>query len=154
MARIAFQTAMRAAAVTLLEGYADDVNVVPGTLKLQIYRARPASIQPPCAFVDSMSEDIRGTPGLMERVVTVDVIVLHGVFDQGETVDQRDRFVDGFVDWVWDHREAADPNAVIEPRDIEDIPVFVADWIRLQPNQQPTSYFGTRISLEGFEQSG
>jgi hypothetical protein len=76
--------------------------------------------------------------------VQVDVIVLHGVFDSGETVDQRDRFVDGFLDWTVERFHAAGANTNLEVRAVRDLPVYVPDWLPSDVN-----YYATVITLEG-----
>ena len=141
--RVAFQTAMRAAAVSLLKDYADSAS-----LGLQVYRARPLNIFPPCAFVDGMAETLTSLNAVnRQRVPRVAVVVLHGIFDHGDTVDQRDRFVDGFLDWVVDRYHEAGANTLIAPTEIEDIPAFVNDWM---PPDQQRVYYATRITLEGY----
>jgi hypothetical protein len=142
--RIAFSSAMRDAAVSLLRAYADSES-----LKIQIYRARPASVLPPCAFVDSLSETMEypSSVNWRQRTLRVTVVVLHGIFDSGDAVDQRDRFVDGFLDWVTDNVHAADPNSVMGLVAVEDDPGYVNDWMK--PEYQRT-YYATRLTLEGF----
>lgn len=140
--RYAMDTNTRAAAVSLVEAYRDDVN-----LRMQVYRARPASVNPPTAFVDRMLERIERTASLFQRYPRAEVIVLHGLFDSGEAVDQRDAFVDGFFDWCQDNLDAAGANTTLELIAVEDIPVYVPDW--LKPELQK-SYYATRITLEGF----
>ena len=140
--RYALEAATRAAAVDLLEGYKADASI-----KLQIFRARPASVNPPCAFVDRMSARIEQTTHLFQRYPRVELIVLHGLFDTGDAVDQRDRFVDGFFDWVLDDVHAAGANTTLRLAGIEDVPVFVDDWL---PPAKQRAYFATRITLEGF----
>lgn len=140
--RYAMESATRAAAVELLEDYAASASI-----KLQVYRARPASVHAPTAFVDRMTSRIERTVQLFQRYPRAEVIVLHGLFDSGEAVDQRDAFVDGFFDWCQDHLDAAGPNTTLELLAVEDIPVFVPDW--LSPESQ-RSYYATRITLEGF----
>jgi hypothetical protein len=142
--RIPASSAYRDAAVTLLKDYADDAGI-----KLQVYRARPATVLPPCAFVDRMSESIEypGAVTWRQRTPRIEVVVLHGIFDSGDAVDQRDRFVDGFLDWVTDNAHAADPNSTIGLVAVEDDPSFVNDWAR--PESQRT-YYATRLTLEGY----
>jgi len=137
------QADYRAACVQLLSDYKSDAQI-----DLQIYRARPASISPPTAFVDSMGETIapigRAT---YQRSPTAEIIVLHGEFDSGNAVDQRDAFVDGFVVWVRDRVHAAGSNSLIAVTSVDDEPTYVPDW--LLPQYQRT-YYGTRITLEGY----
>jgi len=62
-------------------------------------------------------------------------------------VDQADVFADAFLDWVTDRYHAAGANTVIGITEIADDPTYVNDW---QPPDQQRTYFGTRITLEGF----
>ena len=139
--RIQFETEMRAAAVAMLGDFAADLD-----LKLQLYPGRPRTIAPPCAFIDKMRETIT-FDGLRQRTVQVDVIVLHGLFDSKDAVDQRDAFVDAFVDWASDHYHQAGASTVLEPRSVEDDPNYTPDW---QPESVQRTYFATLITLEGF----
>lgn len=138
-----FRADLRAAAVTLLTDYAASANV-----KLQVYRARPASIQAPCAFVDNIREERVFTgPTLVQRTPTVEVIVLHGLFDSGEAVDQGDAFVDGFLAWVDARHSAAGADTLIGAVSTEDNPTYVPDWL---PPERQRTYYGTQVDLEGF----
>lgn len=142
MTRIAFQTAMRDAAMVILEDFKSTYD-----LKLQTYRARPSSIAPPTAFVDRMRERITFIgPIQMQRTPSIDIVVLHGLFDHGNTVDQRDRFVDNFLDYMADRPHAAGANTLIGGVSVEDDPTYVPDWLR--PELQRT-YFASVITLEG-----
>lgn len=147
LTRIPAQTAARAAAVALLEAFKSDYGI-----PLQIYRARPRSLKPPTAFVDSISEDFTYWTGMHhERHPAVTVVVLHGIYDSGDAADARDGFVDAFFDWVLEHRDQLDSKADFRVRDVEDEPSYVPDW--LPPNEQRT-YYASRITLEGFTSSG
>jgi hypothetical protein len=142
--RIAFRTAVRAAAVTLLDDFKADVGMV-----LQTYPARPRSVNPPTAFVDSIRESFEYPGGVRwrERTTSVEIVVLWGLFDSKEATDQADAFCDAFLDWVTDRYHAAGANTIVEISNIEDEPTYVPDW--MQPSEQRT-YFATRITLEGF----
>jgi hypothetical protein len=141
MTRVAFQTAMRAAAVELLTQYRQASGI-----KLQINRGRPVSINPPTAFVDLIREQIEYIGAVVrQRTPQADVIVVHGRFDINDTVDQKDAFVDDFLDWVTDRYHAAGMNTLIAVVETEDIPNYVPDWIATQ-----TAYYATRITLEGY----
>jgi hypothetical protein len=140
--RYAFRTAIRAAAVTLLEDYK-----AQAMTSLNTYPGRPRTIATPHAFVDSIHETITYVGLVMQRVPTVEIIVLHGVFDSKEAVNQADAFTDGFLDWVADRFHSAGANTLVEIVEVEDLPSFVPEW--LPPAQQET-YYGTRFALEGF----
>lgn len=134
---------MRTAAVTLLTDYAASVD-----LKLQVYRARPASLYVPTAFVESVSELLTEfTVTTRQRVPTVLVRVVWGLFDSGTAVDQSDTFVDGFLDWVADNVHASGANTTITAVRTSDDPTWVPDWFK-QEDQK--TYFTTLIALEGF----
>lgn len=140
--RFPFDTNVRAAAVSLLEGYRDDAE-----LKMTVYPGRPATIVPPHAFVDRMTSRIEQTASLFQRYPRVELVVLHGLFDSGDAVAQRDRFVDGFFDWVRDNVDAAGAGTEIYMVATEDDPTYVPDWL---PADKARTYFATRIILEGF----
>ena len=145
VSRVAFQGLMRAAAVSFLTDYAADADV-----KMQIYPGRPASLNPPTGFVDAIRETISYT-ALNQRVPSVDVIVVFGLFDSKEAVNQKDAFVDGLIDWSFDNVHEAHANTLVTITGTEDIPDFVPEW--LPPATQRT-YYATRITLEGLALSG
>lgn len=150
MTRIAFQTDMRAAAVSFLEDYAASTEP---PIRLQVYPGRPASINPPSAFVDRMSESISYSgPTFHQRTPRVDVVVLHGIYDHKETVNQRDAFMDGFLSWAVDRYHEAGANTLIAVVGYEDDPTYVPEWI--VPREAQRTYFATTITLEGLALSG
>lgn len=147
---VAFQTAMRAAAVDLLRDFADEMVGDPPAkrLKLQVYAGRPRTIIPPTAFVDGIRESIEYTgPTLHQRTPTVDVIVLHGIWDTADTADQKDAFVDDFLGWCLTRYHAAGGNTLLAIVETEDLPDYVPEWL---PPEQQRTYYATRIALEGF----
>jgi hypothetical protein len=147
VARLAFQSLVRAAAVTLLTDYAADASV-----KLQVYPARPRTIAPPTAFVDLVRETIDYT-GLRQRHPIAEVVVVHGIFDSKEAADQKDAFVDGFVDWVYDRIHTAGGDTTVGVVETEDLPNYVPEWIAPEAAGVRT-YYATRIALEGLALEG
>lgn len=144
--RLAFQTAMRAAAVQLLTDYAASVP----SLGLQVYRTLPTTIRPPTAFVERMDETT-SIPGITQRQRSVrcSVIVLFRISAAGERgsgVDQRDAFVDGFADWVLENFHQPGPTELIAGIRTEDAPYYVVPG----PRGEQISYEGVRIVLEGY----
>jgi hypothetical protein len=140
--RIAFRTEMRAAAVALLEGYAQAASV-----KLQVYPGRPRSVNPPTAFVDLISEKFEySNVSWRMRLCTVEVILLHGLFDSKEAVDQADAFSDAFLDYATDALHQAGGNTTLAVVEMTDDPTYVPDW---QPPSEQRTYYATRISVEG-----
>lgn len=146
MTRIAFQAAMRAGCVSLLEAY----KAANTGLNLSIYPGRPRRIAPPHAFVDGIHENITYT-GLVQRQPRAEVVIVHGLYDSKDTVDQRDAFVDGFLDWCIDNIHAANPNTTVGLVEVQDEPTFVPDWL---PAEEQKTYYATRLFLEGLSLSG
>jgi hypothetical protein len=140
---IPFQTLMRKGAVALLSEYA---NTAP--IKLQVYPGRPRVLMPPSAFPDSVREETAFTgPKNRQRTVTVELLILWGLFDSKEAVDQRDAFCDGFADYVTDNRGKIDERSAIASIAFQDVPAFVPDWV---PPDEQLTYYATRIALEGY----
>lgn len=136
------QADLRAASVELLADYAANAGV-----KLQVYPARPRSIAPPTAFVDVIRESIEYIgPTLRQRRPIAEMVVIHGIFDSKEAADQKDAFVDGFLDWVVTRYHQAGANTLVGVTDTEDLPNYVPEWM---PPPQQLVYYATRITLEG-----
>lgn len=133
--------------MTLLEAYA-----TAQSLPLQVWPARPRSIYPPTGFVDRISERIE-YPGvqLVQRSPTVEVVVIHGLFDSADAVAQGDAFVDGFLAYVATQYHAAGANTLVAVVATEDDPNYFSDWIL--PIEARRNYYATTISLEGFAES-
>jgi hypothetical protein len=143
---VPMHTAIRAAAVTLLTDYAQDAGI-----KLQVYPGRPRSIFPPTAFVDRISETIDYVGiTLRQRNPIASVVVIHGRFDTADTADQKDAFVDGFLDWVTDRYHAMGANTTLGGVSVEDDPNYVPDWL---PPEEQRSYYATLISLRGYAEN-
>lgn len=146
MTRIAFQTLLRAACVSELTTYATAADIA-----LQVYPARPMTLKPPTAFVDRIDESIDYT-GLNQRHPVAQVVAVWGHFDSKEASDQRDAFVDGLVDQLMDNYHSISGSTLITVPTITDVPVFNPDW---GPEaQQQTSYYATRIFVEGLALEG
>lgn len=138
-----FQTDTRAAAVTLLGDYAASADV-----KLQVYPGRPRTINPPIAFIDRVSERFEYSgPTIYRRTPSVEVVVIHGLFDSKDAADQKDAFADGFFVWQLTRYHSAGANTLFALVESEDDPNFVPDWL---PPEQQRTYYATRLTLEGF----
>lgn len=143
---MALQADYRAAAHGMLVDCATNASV-----NLQAYPARPMSIYPPTGFIDSMSDETSPFPGastLYQHTPLIEVVTVWGLFDSKEAADQRDAFVDAYHAWVRARPHEAGARTLIGPRSLNDIPVFNPDWGSEQ--QRNTSYYATRIVLEGF----
>lgn len=144
MSPVLLQRDYRTAAMQVVGDYVADAEITP----FQLYRARPSAIKPPTAFVDRMADRLEDflAPSIFQHTITAQVVVLHGLFDHGETVDQRDAFVDGFLDWVRTRYHAAGANTLLRVASVEDDPTFVPEWL---PPERRLTYYATVITLEG-----
>jgi hypothetical protein len=141
------QAAMRAAAVSTLTAYAADVGI-----ELQVYPGRPRTLRPPAAFVDGLVEpQIVYTAGLRQRTVQAEIVVVHGLFDSAEIAAQKDAFVDGFVDWITDHRHEAGSATLATITSAVDVPNYVPDWMA---EDEQVAYYATRLVFEGSSLDG
>jgi hypothetical protein len=138
------QAAYRAAAATFLQDYAGYAGVT-----LQMYPARPRTLSPPTGFVDRITETYTSfTEITFQRNPSVTVIVIFGTFDSKDVANQKDDFVDGFLDWVYARGHQSGPNSLIWVSESEDLPDYVHDWL---PSEKQRSYFAVRFTLEGFD---
>ncbi len=141
MARLALQTAARAGTITLVDGYRTATSLATG----QLYRARPKQLKPPSIYIDRITEDADAfTREESQRVVRVALRIVWGLWDAGDAVDQRDRFVDGFYAHVMDNYHAFGANSECNWVGVTDDPDFTPEWI-----DGSESYFMTEITLEG-----
>jgi len=138
------QAAYRAAAAAFLQDYAGYAGVT-----LQMYPARPRTLFPPTGFVDRITETYTSfTDRTFQRVPSVTVIVVFGTFDSKDVANQKDDFVDGFLDWAYAHAHQSGPNSLIWVSESEDLPDYVPEWL---PPEQQRTYYAVRLTLEGFD---
>ena len=137
---------MRAAALFLLDGF-KAANA--GSLK-QTHSARPVSIFPPSAFVDSINErEIAYTPAGMQRTPDVVIRIVRGTFDRADSADANDAVVDDFIDYVVTNRHSAGANTLSLVTSVEDDDGWVPDWIAPAEDTQPRAYYSTLVTLSG-----
>ena len=120
-------------------------------VQMQTYPARPMSLYPPTGFVSEMGDTLTPFPAtakLYQHAPAIECIFIWGTFDSKEAADQRDSFIDAFHAWVADNPAQAGAASLIGPRSVTDIPVFNPDWGN--EAQRQTSYYATRVILEGF----
>jgi hypothetical protein len=139
-----FRAEMRAAGVSLLQGY---TTANSGALR-QIYPGRPRSIYPPCGFVDSINESgVLFTAGPTQRAPSMELILIQGVYDSEEAANLQDALVDGFLEYVRAHiHESGASTLVAQNVSVTDLPNYQPDWIVDAP-----FYYATRLTLEGLK---
>ena len=138
-----------AGTVTLVDDYRTAASLELG----QLYRARPMQIKAPSVWVDSIVENTSAfTVEESQRVVRVTLRVVWRIYDSGDAVDQRDKFVDGFYAHVKDNPDAFGPNAECDWIGVSDDPGWVPDWTvgsGTRPTGDNETYYLTEITLEG-----
>lgn len=133
---------MRIAAITLLDGF---MAANPTMLK-HTFRARPASIMVPCAFVDGIDEDIAYTPAGAQRTPDARIRIVRGTFGAGDVADANDELIDDFIDYVVDNLHAAGPNTLALITSVEDDDGWIPEWM---PADKQLPYFSTILTLSG-----
>ena len=121
------------------------------SVKLQVYPARPMTLYPPTGFVSEMGDGTTPFPGtarLYQHTPLIECIFVWGDFDSKEAATQRDSFIDAFHAWVAANPHQAGANTLVGPQSVNDIPVFNPDWG--SEDQRQTTYYATRMILEGF----
>lgn len=136
--------AIRAACVELLHDYAEEEG-----LRMTVYPSRPGTIFPPTAFVDRIRERLLYPGQLRQRIPIADIVVVHAHFDSKEATDQKDAFVDGFLNWTLSRFHAAGANTLVAVTATEDDPNWLPDWIAPKDGKQPM-YYATLLQMEGF----
>lgn len=140
--QVPFRTQMRAAAIALAVGYADQEG-----LKLQTYPGRPTTLYTPSFFVNRIRERISYLgPMRIQRVPIVECVYLHAILDTADVTARGDAFIDGFIEYAAAHPDYANENTVLGVTETTDDPNFVPDWI---PADQRKVYYATVIALEG-----
>lgn len=133
--------------MSLLDGYKADN---PGALR-QTYAGRPASLFPPSGFVDAINEpNILITAGPTQREPSIELILIQGLFDSEEAVNNQDALVDGFIDYIRSHIHASGASTLIANSvSTTDIPNYQPDWILDAP-----IYYASRVTLGGVKLEG
>lgn len=136
------QAAFRAAGVAFMADCAAASGV-----RLQVYRARPASVFPPTGFIDAVSDTIDFTQDVIgQHKPVAKLLFLWGTFDSGSAVDQRDAYIDAIYDWIRTRFHEAGPNSIVAVTAIDDVPTYTPDW---QPPSEQRAYYATEVTLEG-----
>lgn len=144
MARLPLQTNARAGTIALVNGYRASVGLELG----QVYRARPKLLKIPSWYIDRIAEDADAfNVSESQRTVRVALRMVWGAYDAGDSVDQRDRHVDGFYGYVIDNgQDSFGANAeAVSWISVNDNPDWTPEWL---PDEGP--FYMTEIVLGGF----
>lgn len=92
-----YRTDARVALNTLLTNF----QAANPTLLNQVYRARPATLHPPCAFIGDWREPtISLDMSIITRLPQVDLVLVQGEYSNAETMDRQDVLSDAFVSYL------------------------------------------------------
>jgi hypothetical protein len=105
-----FRTDVRVALLASLNSF----NATLAAPLKQITRARPASFNPPCAFIGSWREAQIGVDmQLMTRQPTIEVVFVQGTYSNEQTMDRQDVLLDAAVQWFGSNAQAHIASGVI-----------------------------------------
>ena len=112
-----FRAGVRAALNTSLQAFL----AANPTLLRQVYRARPASLNPPCAFVGNWREpSITLDTSIATRKPIIELIFVQGEYDNAETMDRQDVLTDAAVSYFGDSAQAHIASGVILSMSLDD----------------------------------
>lgn len=137
-----FRHDLRTALVTTLESFQASWNAgKPDREQVhQVYRARPASLHPPCLYVGPFrTARITHSAGVRTRLVQPQVVAVQGIYDNAETVDRQDTLVDALIEHLTTNVRMV-TETVTQPISDEDVELDLGGG---------TVYFATIITLEG-----
>src|SRR5438477_8167023 len=100
-----FRASVRAALATQLEAFRASLS--DSTLLRQTYKARPATLNPPCGFVGHWRESaINLDMSIAARRPTVELVFAQGTYNNSETVDRLDALMDAAISYWGDSAQA------------------------------------------------
>lgn len=137
-----YVTTARAGVRSALNTALTAFQVANPTLLNQVYRARPASLSPPSAFIGHWSERVVLEQQLGTRLPTIEVWLVQGTYDNAETMDRLDVLADAFIAYFGDPTHAYLGDAVITAIDTDDREVTLSG-----ANGSSAQYLATVASL-------
>ena len=87
----------------------------------QSYGARPASLHPPSVYIGAISETLNHSAGVRQRLQTVAVALVRGLYQNEEAYGWLDEAADSLLDYLSDRPHAVDNSTVITPISTEDV---------------------------------
>lgn len=126
--------------------------VASAGITMQLYRAKPRQAKPPTGYIEGIEESLTEyTLTTRQRTTRARVRLLwRDDVDAGAAVDQRDAFVDGFLDWVADNYHAFGDNTLASAVSVSDDPDFAFEDSAHDGREAFATYFSTVLTLEGF----
>lgn len=121
------RTEFRAALAAIL----DEFRIANPTLLLQTFRARPATFNPPLAYVGPFSEPtIRLETGnrLVRPDLRASLVLVQGVYENAEALDKLDVLADALLTFLVTEHARVGGATLLEPiRGAEDVTLTIAE---------------------------
>ena len=86
----------------------------------QSYRARPATFHPPCVYIGPVSEALSHSASTKGDILTGQVVVVRGLYDNEESVMWRDDAVWSLHEWLTANKNQVSTSTIVEPTGTED----------------------------------
>jgi hypothetical protein len=115
----------RAALAAILE----DFRLANPTLLRQTYRARPATFNPPLAYVGLINEPTISHQfgGQRVRDQRGSLIVVQGVYENAETADKLDVLADALITYLTSQHARVSGATLLEPVSSEDVDLAIGE---------------------------
>ena len=120
-ARVKFRSA--------LAGILDDFRIANPTLIRQTYRARPATFNPPLAYVGPFNEPtiLHEFGNRQTRSMRGQLVIVEGVYENAETADKLDVLADALLTFLAGEHARADATKLLEPISSEDVDLSIGE---------------------------
>lgn len=114
---------------TALAGILDDFRADNPSLIRQTYRARPATFNPPLAYVGIFTEPtIEHEFGNRQtRSLRGQLVIVQGVYENAETADKLDLLADALITYLAGQHARADATKLLEPISSEDVDLSIGE---------------------------
>lgn len=106
-----------------------DFQAANPTLLRQVYRARPATYYPPCAYVGGINEpDISHQfGGQRSRTQESTLVLIEGVYENAETADRLDVLADALITYLTSQHARVSGATLLEAVSSEDVDLAIGE---------------------------
>ena len=109
----------------------DDFRAANPTLLRQTYRARPATFNPPLAYVGGINEPTIGHQfgGQRTREQRSSLVVVQGVYENAETADKLDVLADALITYLTSQHARVSGATLLEAISSEDVDLAIGEAV-------------------------
>jgi hypothetical protein len=102
----------------------------PGLLR-QVYRARPATFNPPLAYIGGINEPTISHQfgGQRQRIQTSSLVIVQGVYENAETADKLDILADALITYLTSQHARVSGATLLEATSSEDVDLSIAETV-------------------------